>query len=92
MRRRQFIAGLGSAAAWPLAVHAQQADRMRRIGVLMGSDENDPAYKRVLNSLPASRVPAATSPGWQPPPMTPLLVPKPYSPRQLLAKVRQLLR
>jgi hypothetical protein len=32
--RREFIAGLGSAAAWPLAVGAQQADRVRRIGVL----------------------------------------------------------
>jgi putative ABC transport system substrate-binding protein len=32
MRRRQFIAGLGSAAAWPLAVWAQQGDRVRRIG------------------------------------------------------------
>ena len=63
MRRREFILALsGAVAAWPIAARAQKADRMRRIGVLMGSDENDPAYKRVLNSLPASRVPAATSP------------------------------
>ena len=42
MRRREFIAGLGGAAAWQLAALAQQPDRVRRVGWLHALAGNDP--------------------------------------------------
>ena len=58
MKRREFIAGLGIVAAWPLAARAQQPDRMQRVGVLMGVALDDPegqaraeAFRKGLEGL-----------------------------------------
>jgi putative tryptophan/tyrosine transport system substrate-binding protein len=45
MRRREFIAGLGSAAAWPVVGRAQQLERMRRVALFMNSTADDPASR-----------------------------------------------
>ena len=50
IKRREFIAGLGSAAAWPVVARAQQGDRVRHIGLLT-LDENDPEGKRRYSAL-----------------------------------------
>ena len=48
VRRREFIALAGGAAVWPLSGNAQQADRKRRVGVLIGYAEGDPETKARL--------------------------------------------
>jgi len=58
MRRREFIVGIGVAAAWPVASFAQSPERMRRIGVVMAYAEDDPngqmqikAFREHLHTL-----------------------------------------
>jgi len=60
LRRRDLITLLGGAAAWPLSARAQQGNRVRRIGVLMVGDGNDPQAKCRVSAFTQ----ALTDLGW----------------------------
>jgi putative tryptophan/tyrosine transport system substrate-binding protein len=51
MQRREFMAGLGAAAAWSVVARGQPSDRIRRIGVLMGWSESDPEYQSYFSAF-----------------------------------------
>ena len=51
MRRREFIALLGGATAWPLATHAQQREQMRRIGILLPATADDAVWQARLGAF-----------------------------------------
>jgi putative tryptophan/tyrosine transport system substrate-binding protein len=60
MRRRDFLGAVVGSAAWPIALRAQQVDRMRRIGVLIGAAADDPLGQAIL----ATHLQALQQLGW----------------------------
>ena len=56
MKRREFIAGLSGAAAWPLVARGQQNDRARRVGALLGYQGGDELAEARIATFPKSYV------------------------------------
>jgi hypothetical protein len=51
MRRRDFIVAAGATLTWPLTTRAEQPDKMRLIGVLMGFAESDPTARSMVEAF-----------------------------------------
>jgi putative ABC transport system substrate-binding protein len=60
VRRRAFIAAIAGAPAWPFAGQAQQPERARRVGWLIGYFENDPFARRIVSAF----LPSLARSGW----------------------------
>ena len=56
MKRREFIALLGGAAAWPVVARGQQAERVRLVGILQNLPENDPVALALVAMFLASAI------------------------------------
>jgi hypothetical protein len=65
--RREFIAGLAGAAAWPVVARAQ-GERERLIGMLIGPDENDPVGKTIASAFTQALADGAIAAHRPPPP------------------------
>jgi hypothetical protein len=51
MRRRELIAGIGAAVAYPLTTQAQRGERVRLVAVLIGGSQSNPAYRSEIAAL-----------------------------------------
>jgi putative tryptophan/tyrosine transport system substrate-binding protein len=60
MRRREFITLLGGAAVWPMTARAQQAERVRRIGIILPAAADDAEYQTWVGAF----LQALTQLGW----------------------------
>jgi hypothetical protein len=54
MRRRELIAGLSGAVAWPVVARAQQATQVRLIGMLSGLSDDDPDHRSTFGKAPVA--------------------------------------